>query len=343
MLLILKKYFNIYIPLFLLGLLSVLTLWGINKPNLALRQFFYFSIGFFIIVVFNQLRVNFFHKKFLIIFSCLIFILMLIAYFFGYKKAWINFYLFSFQPIEFLKIVFILSLAYFLKNYSQIKNLIDFLPLAVILGITFILIYFQKDMGSFLIFFIIWFLLVINYLNLRLKILIITLSLALVLISWLFILKDYQKERIFNFIFPKKDIFGSGYNAFQSKITFVSGGILGKGFGGGFQSIYGFLPSASTDFLLAAFSEQFGFVGFFIFLIIFAYFWHELNNLKKFLKQPEKIIFLNGIKIWYLIQFFVNSFMNIGLFPIIGVPFPFFSYGGSHILAEFLALAMILP
>jgi len=193
-----------------------------------------------------------------------------------------------------------------------------------------------------LIFLSIWFFLIFYYLDFRIKIFLVFLIFLFSIIFWFFLAKDYQKERILNFLYPERDIFSTGYNAFESKITFSSGGLWGKGFKNAPQSIYGFLPSAPTDFILAAYVEHFGYVGFLILIFLYVYFWLKLNSLIFFLKDTKEILFLKGFKIWIFTQFTINTLMNLGLLPIVGVPLPFFSYGGSHILTEIFALKIIL-
>ncbi len=334
----------IILLLFLAGL-SFISLEGINNKefigSFPFRQLIFFVISFFILFFLQKFNFNFFSEKFLYFFSFLSVFLMIVAIFFGYKKSWINFKTFSLQPIEFLKIAYILVLAEFLSKIKKIVSLRVLLKtLGVLLGASF-LVFLQGDFGGLLVFILIWLGLVFFYLNRNLKVFILLSLILFSFISWNYLLKDYQKERILNFLFPERDIFGSGYNAFQSRTAFGSGGVFGKGFKLGYQAYYGFLPNAHTDFLLSSFVEQFGFLGFSIFLILNILLWNYLNKIKEFLKEPREIIFVNGFKLWFLIQFVINTFMNLGFFPIIGLPLPFFSYGGSHIIAEFFSIAII--
>jgi rod shape determining protein RodA len=334
--------FKIIVIVSFLLLFSIITLFSISvREKLYLKQIIFFLFSIIFLIFLKNFSYIYFKKNFLYLIFVLVIFLNFLAFLFGFKKAWLKIYFFNFQPIEFAKIIFVLILSRELAYQKEIKKILSFLKYIFIIFIFSFLCYLQNDFGSLLVFLSIWFFLVFPYLNFKIKIFLISLILIFFLVFWFFIAKDYQKERILNFIYPEKDIFSGGYNAFESKTTFGSGGFFGKGFKKGYQSIYGFLPSAPTDFLLASFVEHFGYFGFLILIFLYILFWNQLEKLKDFLKETKEILFLKGFKIWIFTQFTINSLMNVGLLPIIGLPLPFFSYGGSHILAEILALKII--
>src|SRR3989338_4168445 len=151
---------------------------------------------------------------------------------------------------------------------------------------------------------------------------------------WVFVLKDYQKDRLTGFLFPTRDPFGANYNVIKSKIAIGAAGFLGKGFGQGTQSQLHFLPEAQTDFIFAAFVEEWGFVGGTAIISAFLLILYRIlkigssaeNNFFRFICLGTALIFLT--------HFVINVGSNLGLLPVIGVPFPFLSYGGSNLLVS---------
>ena len=159
---------------------------------------------------------------------------------------------------------------------------------------------------------------------------------------WFFIFAPYQKARIANFINPLTDIHGSGYNAFQSTIAVGSGEVVGKGLGFGTQSRLKFLPQPQADFVFAAFSEEWGFVGSILILLLYvAIIWRILYSATLGAYNFE-ILFGMGIAIFFMSHILINIGMNLGLMPVTGIPLPFMSYGGSHLIIEFAGLGILM-
>jgi rod shape determining protein RodA len=159
---------------------------------------------------------------------------------------------------------------------------------------------------------------------------------------WGYVFEDYQKERIQTFIHPLTDIQGAGYNAYQSTIAVGSGQVLGKGIGYGTQSKLQFLPEYETDFIFAAFAEEWGFVGVIIVLLLYGVvIWRIILNAMYGATNFE-ILFGVGLAILFMSQFIVHVGMNIGLLPVTGTTVPFLSYGGSHLITEFVGLGILM-
>ena len=159
--------------------------------------------------------------------------------------------------------------------------------------------------------------------------------------GWQYVLEGYQKERITGLFFPERDQLGINYNVTQSKIAIGSAGIFGKGYGRGTQVQLGFLPEASTDFVLAALIEEWGLVGGFFIIGAFLALIFQILKIGQFARTNfEKFICL-GTAIMLIIHIIINSGSVTGLMPVIGVPFPLLSYGGSHLLTVFFLLAII--
>lgn len=159
---------------------------------------------------------------------------------------------------------------------------------------------------------------------------------------WFFVFQDYQKARIVSFVNPMTDLTGAGYNAYQSTIAVGSGQILGKGVGLGSQSKLKFLPEYETDFIFAAFSEEWGFVGVMILFGLYGVvFWRIIDIAKKGATNFE-VLYGLGLGAVFLSHFVIHVGMNVGLLPVTGITMPFMSYGGSHLLAEFLGIGILL-
>jgi rod shape determining protein RodA len=158
---------------------------------------------------------------------------------------------------------------------------------------------------------------------------------------WSFGFHDYQKNRILNFVNPARDIHGTGYNAYQSTVAVGSGQLLGKGIGYGSQSKLRFLPEYQTDFIFAAYAEEWGFVGVAIALALYGViFWRLLYHAARGASNFESLFAL-GVLCYLAAHTVLHAGINMGVLPVTGTTIPFMSYGGSHLLAEFLAMGMV--
>ncbi len=255
-----------------------------------------------------------------------------------------DFGLFSLQVSDPAKLVLIMLLAkYFAKRHELIGDfkhiVISGLYTLVIFGLVFV----QPDFGSAMILFFIWFGMVLVA-GIRFRHVAVVLTLGMLAFGglWQFAFHDYQKERIATFLNPLSDIQGAGYNAYQSTVAVGSGEWFGKGIGYGTQSKFQFLPEYETDFIFAAFAEEWGLVGvgilFFLFGVVV---WRLIRHAILSASNFEKL-FTTGVIIFLLTHFFIHIGMNIGLLPVTGTTIPFLSYGGSHLITEFVAVGMVL-
>lgn len=271
-------------------------------------------------------------------------LLFLIGSIFQGAQSWFSLGGFSFQPADFAKLVLIITLAkYFSRRHIEIRNFRHLIVSGVYAFILFLLIFLQPDFGSALIIFALWFGMVMVS-GLSKKHLLILFILGVVTFGglWFFVLQDYQKARILNFLHPLQDIQGSGYNAYQSTIAVGSGQILGKGVGYGTQSRLSFLPEYQTDFIFAAYAEEWGFVGvILLFLLYSLIIWRILVNATHGATNFE-ILFGLGVAIMFISHFVVHVGMNIGLLPITGLTLPFMSYGGTNLLISFASLGILM-
>lgn len=258
-------------------------------------------------------------------------------------KSWFDLGPFALQPVEFVKLALIIALAkYFSRRHTEIRNVRHILISGAYAGLVFVLVALQPDFGSAIIIFAIWLSMVlvsgISRWHLAAVFLVGLTALAGL---WLFGFQDYQKTRILTFVHPLADIHGAGYNAYQSTVAVGSGQLLGKGIGYGTQSKLRFLPEYQTDFVFAAFAEEWGFVGIVIVFALYgALFWRiawvSMRGATNF-----ETLFALGILFYFLAHFTLHVGINIGLLPVTGTTIPFMSYGGSHLLVEFVALGML--
>ncbi len=254
-------------------------------------------------------------------------------------KSWIKMGFFSIQVSEFIKI----PMAFYLAKTVTRITLIDwrlFFKLLAIVGVPFVLIALQPDLGTA--FMLCSFLLMIVILK-KIRTVIIVFSLLAIasgaFIGWNYVLKPYQKDRLISFINPEKYKKSSGYQIIQSKIAVGSGGLAGKGYLNGTQSQYKFLPTRHTDFIVAVLGEEFGFLGVsFLFVLFFILFYRQFNIKTQ---SDEEFYYAYFFNSFILFQFLVNILMSVGFFPIMGIPLPFVSYGGSSLLAFFIGEALI--
>lgn len=255
-----------------------------------------------------------------------------------------DFGLFSLQASDPAKLILIMVLAkYFAKRHELIGDfkhiIISGLYTLVIFGLVFV----QPDFGSAMILFFIWFGMVLVA-GIRFQHVAIVMMLGVLAFGglWQFAFQDYQKERVMTFMNPLSDIQGAGYNAYQSTVAVGSGELLGKGIGYGTQSKFLFLPEYETDFIFAAYAEEWGLVGVGILFILFGIVvWRLLLHASLGASNFEKL-FATGVIIYLLTHFFIHIGMNIGLLPVTGTTIPFLSYGGSHLVTEFVAVGMVL-
>ncbi len=259
-------------------------------------------------------------------------------------QSWFNFTYFSFQPVDMMKLVLILILAkYFSRRHVEIGDIKHIFISGFYALLPLILVLLQPDFGSAMIIALIWLGMVLVSGIKKTHLLLVFASGAVIFLSlWFLVFAPYQKARIMNFINPLADIHGTGYNALQSTIAVGSGQIFGKGLGFGTQSRLKFLPQAQSDFIFAAYAEEWGFVGSLLILVLYGLVIWRILVFAKLGASNFEMLFGMGIAIFFISQIIVNIGMNLGLMPITGIPLPFMSYGGSHLLTEFIALGILM-
>lgn len=251
---------------------------------------------------------------------------------------------FAIQPSEFAKLALIIVLAkYFARRHVAIAHFRHILVSGAYAGAICFLVFLQPDFGGAIILASIWLGMVLVA-GISWRHIAILLATALVLAGglWVGVLQDYQKQRILTFIHPLADIHGAGYNAYQSTVAVGSGEFLGKGIGQGSQSKLRFLPEYQTDFIFAAFAEEWGFVGVVIILGLYAVIITRALISAAYGSDNFAVLFGVGVCIMFLAHIIVHIGMNLGLLPVTGTTIPFMSYGGSHLIVEFVALGILM-
>ncbi|MFZ3015936.1 MAG: rod shape-determining protein RodA [Minisyncoccia bacterium] len=338
------------IPIVLSGLVTMKSFTPLEDTgNFFSKQIIWVILSFVVFFVFSFIDFRFLKRTDVLVFLLLFFSgILLILFALGHvshgARSWFDFGGFSFQPADMMKLVLVLLLAkYFSRRHVEIKNIKHIFISGLYALVPFGLVLLQPDFGSAMIIFLIWLGMVLVSGIFKTHLLLVFLSGAVIFaLLWLFAFAPYQKARVVNFLNPLADVHGSGYNALQSTIAVGSGQVFGRGLGFGTQSRLKFLPENQTDFIFAAFAEEWGFVGsLLIFLLFGLVIWRILHSALLGASNFE-MLFGMGVAIFFMSHILINIGMNLGLMPVTGITLPFMSYGGSHLLTEFSALGILM-
>ena len=342
-------YFLILI-IILIGAISVFAIYSTERgefsfytKNHLLRLLVFF--GMFLVLSF--VRITFWYKNAYFFYSICV-SLLFITLFFGLmasgSRRWLDLYFLNLQPSEIMKIAIIVCFAryYHRIQTAEIQNYKFILVPLILLLIPCYLVLQQPDLGTSILIagtgvIIIW----LAGLNIKYFVY----STLLLIVSLPFVvslLKPYQKSRILTFFNPDRDPLGAGYQIIQSKIAIGSGGFFGKGFLKGTQSYLEFLPEKHTDFIFTLFSEEFGFIGSIILLLLYILLIYRIISIGFYAKSFFSKLFCFGFASAIFLYIFVNISMVLGLLPIVGAPLPIMSYGGSSMLSIMLGLSIVM-
>ena len=258
-------------------------------------------------------------------------------------SSWFTLGLFSLEPVEPLKIILILVLAkYFSRRHIEIANIKHIIISGFYAFLPAGLVFLQPDLGSALIIIFLW-LAMILVSGVSKKHLLFLVLAAVVLSSflWFYALEPYQRSRIYSFVNPYLDPRGAGYQSIQTTIAVGAGGLWGRGIGFGSQSRLEFLPEHQTDFIFAAFAEEWGFIGALLLFFFFAVIVWRVAKIGSRAGGNFERLYSVGINTLLVAQFFIHVGMNVGILPITGLSMPFMSYGGSFLITIFAALGVL--
>jgi len=290
----------------------------------------------------QRVLASFLHPLYVINVGLLVFVLVLGRVTHG-SQRWISLGFFDLQPSEVAKLLIIITLAKFLSDQDEdIKRLRPVLISLVHVGVPAVLIYLQPDLGTAIVLVFIWAGMVTmagaRFPHLVLVIIPAILAAPLV---WLYILKDYQRERVLIFLDPYLDPLGAGYNPIQSLVSVGSGGLWGKGLTAGTQSQLHFLRVQHTDYIFSVLGEELGFVGAICFFALLAVVLFRALRIASNCPEPFGQLVACGVVVMLFSQSFVNVGMNTGLLPVTGIPLPFISSGGSSLLTLLIAEGLL--
>ena len=313
-----------------------------------LKQSVFLGVGLLVLIVAITIPTSFFYRYAYIFYAIcviLLFVVLLVGTVSNGSRRWLNFGAFNLQPSEFVKLAVILATARYLSKNPPAAGaygMYELLPLLAMIGFPMILIARQPDLGTALSVGAVGAFLVL-FVGVKLKT-IATLGgivLAGAVPAWGF-LHDYQKRRIVTLFNPEADPLGSGYHVIQSKIAVGSGNILGKGFLNGTQSQLEFLPEHTTDFVFSVLAEEWGFVGCIFVLALYCLLFIKILRVVAKSKDFFSALVAFGIGSQIFFHMVVNIGMVVGILPVVGIPLPLFSYGGSSVLSVLFSLGIIL-
>ncbi|ALH95652.1 rod shape-determining protein RodA [Acinetobacter equi] len=329
--------------------LGLITLYSASGQDLLMvsKQLMSFGIGLIIMFILAQIPPKFYQSlsPFFYAFG----LLGLIAVFFIGEirlgaQRWISLPgVGSVQPSEFMKIAMPMMVAWYLSLQRLPPTLLHIISSLFLILIPFLMIAKQPDLGtSALVLASGIFVLFLSGLPWWLIGGAMTAAAVLIPLLWEFLLKDYQKQRVLTLFDPEADALGSGWNIIQSKIAIGSGGTSGKGFLSGTQSHLHFLPEGHTDFIIAAYSEEFGFIG--VAILMFLYFAIIIRTLQISMQCFHNYgkLLSGGLGLAFFVYVFVNAGMVSGILPVTGIPLPFMSYGGTAIITLMASFGIVM-
>jgi rod shape determining protein RodA len=261
------------------------------------------------------------------------------------SQRWIRIGAFSLQPSEIMKVVLIVALAKYLHNdpKTEGRTLKDLVIPGLILAFPMTLILIQPDLGTALILaFIFGSIMLLTNLRMRSLLTLIAVFVASAPLTWTYLLKDYQRERVTAFWNPEADVLDSGWHAHQSMVAIGSGGLWGKGFMQGTQNQHRFLPDQHTDFPFPVWAEEQGFLG--VALLFFLYIFLILWGLKVASQAKDRFgaVVAVGVSAFFFWHTIINLGMVCGMLPVVGVTLPLFSYGGSSVITSMMGVGLLM-
>jgi rod shape determining protein RodA len=328
----------IFTPLILLSLMGMLVLYSASNQSVSIvsSQLFKLILGFSIMIIVSQvnpIKIRVWSPKFYFIILFLLICVPLFGHTAMGAKRWLNLGFMNIQPSELMKLALPMMLGWLIYKRGMPKYLKTSILYSFLIIIPVGLVLRQPDLGtSILILLSGLFLLFQAGLSYSFILLSITLMVSSSPFLW-YLLKDYQQQRIISLFDAESDPLGSGYHIIQSKTAISSGGFSGKGYLEGTQSHLGFIPEQKTDFIFAVFSEEFGFKGFFILMCLYSVLIFRLIKIILESKDMYQKLVTGSILMVFVSYIFVNIGMVSGMLPVVGVPLPMISFGGTSVLS----------
>ena len=345
-----KLLFAATILIFLIGIFAIYSSTQAKglpfNESYMLRQMNWFAIGMILFLI----SITISYQRFVDIAYMLYFInlvLLALVLVLGRTRLgaqrWFSIGSFAFQPSEFIKLSLILALASYAgakKNaMAGFKSLL--IPI-LLLSVPFVLVLIQPDLGSALLLVPIFFsMILIGGGRPKYVAAMIMTGLALVPFFW-HLLRDYQRQRLLVFLNPNADPLGAGYTIIQSKIAVGSGGLIGKGWLSGTQNQLNFLPERHTDFIFSVIGEEWGFFGAAVLIFLYFLLVRRALDIASSTSDAYGRLIASGIAVMFGLQIAINIGMTLGIMPVVGIPLPLVSYGGSSLVASLVAIGLLI-
>jgi len=346
--------FGLFLIMFILFFISLFEIYsavnaGSNhlSSGFVTRQGIWFAIGLGIFFIIISIDFHYFEQWAALIYwgvNILLIYVLLSGKYAGGSQRWISLGILNIQPSEFAKISVVIMLArYFSRNmYESGLSFRELIVPFIYTFIPFLLIAKEPDLGTAGVLILI-FVFMIIFVKIEKRTFYYLTVIALIFLPVLsFFLKDYQKKRILTFLNPGRDPLGAGYHIIQSKIAIGSGMIYGKGFLKGTQNALSFIPEQHTDFIFSVYAEEWGFIGSLILLSVYFCLLVWMLKIAGSCRNVFGVLIsvgATGILFW---QFLINIAMVTGLFPVVGMPLPLISYGGSSVITIIVAMAILM-
>lgn len=317
------------------------------QKGLFIRQMIWFGVGLALLMVVLCINYKQFERYAFVLYGISIILLVMVLVWGKHvagAQRWLAIGGFTIQPSELAKITVIITMArYYARRITHIGLLIREMPAPVCLvGLPFILVAIQPDLGTAVLLGLIAASITLFVkIEKRLLLLMVTAGIGAIPMVWHF-LKDYQKLRILTLLNPDKDPLGAGYHIIQSKIAIGSGMFAGKGYLHGTQNALSFLPEQHTDFIFSVLAEEWGFLGSVILLGLFAMLILWALNIAYSNRDPFGTLLAVGIAIFLFWEVIINIGMVMGLMPVVGIPLPFISYGGSSVVTIMICIGLLI-
>ena len=342
--------FILLFSILLLGFISLGTMYSTEGGQILFHtksHFFKFSIFILLMLIISFFNIRYWFSLGYLSYLAIVGMLFWTMYFgitASGSQRWIDLYFINIQPSELMKIFIILCLAKFFHR-KRLENVNSFYSVIISLIIIFLpmsLVIIQPDLGTALLIAISG-IIVLWFAGLNHKYFFYSFLLSLISLPFIIsFLQPYQKLRVLTFLNPDRDPLGAGYQIIQSKIAVGSGGLFGKGFLKGTQSYLEFLPEKHTDFIFTLFSEEFGFFGSVLLLLIYAVIIYRVIKIGIISRSYFAKLFCYSFGASLFMYIIINMSMVLGLLPIVGSPLPIMSYGGSSMLATMIGFGIVM-
>ena len=342
--------FILLFSILLLGFISLATMYSTDGGQVLFHTKSHFSK--FLIFTILMLFISFFNIKFWFSLSYIFYIIaiLMLIWTINYgvtasgSQRWINLYFINIQPSELMKIFIIMCLAKYFHR-KRLENVNSFYSVMISMIVIFLpmsLVIIQPDLGTSILISISG-IIVLWFAGLNHKYFFYSFLISLISLPFIIsFLQPYQKLRVLTFLNPDRDPLGAGYQIIQSKIAVGSGGLFGKGFLQGTQSYLEFLPEKHTDFIFTLFSEEFGFLGSVLLLLLYAIIIYRVVKIGAISRSYFAKLFCYSFGASLFIYIVINMSMVLGLLPIVGSPLPIMSYGGSSMLATMIGFGIVM-